>query len=60
MNKKIRYAVVGLGHTSQTAVLPAFKHAGSAFGAYQISRDTTTSDLGISRLHSVMRIPVKR
>ena len=27
MNKKIRYAVVGLGHISQTAVLPAFKHA---------------------------------
>ena len=27
MNKKIRYAVVGLGHITQTAVLPAFKHA---------------------------------
>ena len=27
MNKKIRYAVVGLGHISQTAVLPAFMHA---------------------------------
>ena len=27
MNKKIRYAAVGLGHISQTAVLPAFKHA---------------------------------
>jgi predicted dehydrogenase len=27
MNKKIRYAVVGLGHIAQTAVLPAFKHA---------------------------------
>jgi predicted dehydrogenase len=27
MNKKIRYAVVGLGHISQAAVLPAFKHA---------------------------------
>jgi len=25
--KKIRYAVVGLGHIAQTAVLPAFKHA---------------------------------
>jgi glucose-fructose oxidoreductase len=24
---KIRYAVIGLGHISQTAVLPAFKHA---------------------------------
>jgi predicted dehydrogenase len=27
MKKKIRYAVVGLGHISQTAVLPAFEHA---------------------------------
>jgi uncharacterized membrane protein len=34
VNKKIRYDVVGLGHIAQTAVLPAFKHAGSAFSAY--------------------------
>ena len=27
MNKKIRYAVVGLGHIAQAAVLPAFEHA---------------------------------
>jgi predicted dehydrogenase len=27
MNKKIRYAVVGLGHIAQTAVLPAFNNA---------------------------------
>jgi glucose-fructose oxidoreductase len=27
MNKKIRYAVAGLGHIAQTAVLPGFKHA---------------------------------
>lgn len=27
MKTKIRYAVVGLGHIAQTAVLPAFKHA---------------------------------
>jgi predicted dehydrogenase len=27
MNRKIRYAVVGLGHISQVAVLPAFAHA---------------------------------
>src|SRR5918999_3847535 len=26
-NRKIRYAVVGLGHIAQVAVLPAFKHA---------------------------------
>ncbi|MBY0358247.1 MAG: Gfo/Idh/MocA family oxidoreductase [Candidatus Obscuribacterales bacterium] len=28
MNKKVRYAVAGLGHIAQAAVLPAFKHAG--------------------------------
>src|SRR5438874_10602440 len=27
MNRKIRYAVVGLGHIAQSAVLPAFEHA---------------------------------
>jgi len=27
MSKKIRYAIVGLGHIAQTAVLPVFKHA---------------------------------
>jgi predicted dehydrogenase len=27
MNRKVRYAVVGLGHISQVAVLPAFAHA---------------------------------
>jgi len=27
MKKKIRYAVIGLGHIAQTAVLPAFEHA---------------------------------
>lgn len=26
-DRKVRYAVVGLGHIAQTAVLPAFKHA---------------------------------
>jgi predicted dehydrogenase len=30
MNRKIRYAVVGLGHIAQKAVLPAFKHAGNS------------------------------
>src|SRR5205809_317034 len=27
MKKKIRYAVVGLGHLAQAAILPAFKNA---------------------------------
>src|SRR5678809_1556147 len=28
-SRKIRYAVVGLGHIAQVAVLPAFTHAGA-------------------------------
>src|SRR5512141_341228 len=28
-SRKIRYAVVGLGHIAQNAILPAFAHAGS-------------------------------
>jgi predicted dehydrogenase len=27
MKKRIRHAVVGLGHIAQAAVLPVFKHA---------------------------------
>ncbi|MBC8043432.1 MAG: Gfo/Idh/MocA family oxidoreductase [Rhizobacter sp.] len=37
--KKIRYAVVGLGHISQNAILPAFKHAKNAELAALISDD---------------------
>jgi hypothetical protein len=33
MNKKFARRC-WMGHISQIAVLPAFKHAGSAFGAY--------------------------
>src|SRR6478672_11503741 len=29
-NKKVRYAVVGLGHIAQVAVLPAFRSAGNS------------------------------
>ena len=28
--RKVRYAVVGLGHIAQVAVLPAFKSAGNS------------------------------
>jgi predicted dehydrogenase len=36
---KIRYAVVGLGHLSQTAVLPAFEHTENAELCALVSRD---------------------
>ena len=39
MKKKIRYAVIGLGHIAQTAVLPAFKHAGNSELAAFITGD---------------------
>jgi predicted dehydrogenase len=39
MKKKIRYAVIGLGHIAQTAVLPAFKHAGNSELAALITGD---------------------
>src|SRR5512144_2928084 len=29
-SRQIRYAVVGLGHIAQVAVLPAFRHAGNS------------------------------
>lgn len=39
--KKIRYAVVGLGHIAQVAVLPAFAHAGNSELTALISGDPT-------------------
>lgn len=38
-NKHIRYAVVGLGHIAQTAVLPAFRHARNSTLAALVSND---------------------
>jgi glucose-fructose oxidoreductase len=38
-NRKIRYAVVGLGHIAQVAVLPAFKHAQNSQLAALVSDD---------------------
>ncbi len=58
MKTKIRYAVLGLGHIAQTAVLPAFAHAkGSSTLAALISGDPTKlrkvgSKYGVDRLYS--------
>ena len=38
-SRKIRYAVVGLGHIAQTAVLPAFRHAANSELVAIISED---------------------
>ena len=40
-NRKVRYAVVGLGHIAQKAVLPAFAHAGNSEVAALVSDDPT-------------------
>ncbi len=38
--KKVRYAVVGLGHISQVAVLPAFKHAANSLVTALVTGDS--------------------
>ena len=58
MKTKVRFAVLGLGHIAQTAVLPAFAHArGSATLAALISSDATKlrtlgRRYGVDRLYS--------
>src|SRR3954454_3559035 len=39
-SEKVRYAVVGLGHIAQVAVLPAFAHAGNSELAALVSSDS--------------------
>ena len=58
MKTKVRYAVLGLGHIAQTAVLPAFAHArGSSTLAALISSDATKlrklgQKYGVEQLYS--------
>jgi predicted dehydrogenase len=40
-SKRIRYAIVGLGHIAQVAVLPAFAHAGNSQLTALVSGDKT-------------------
>lgn len=49
---KVRYAVVGLGHIAQTAVLPAFEHAGNAVLAALVSDDPVKRK-ELSKRHAV-------
>ncbi len=56
-SRKIRYAVVGLGHIAQAAVLPAFAHAGNSELTALVSGDPTKlkklgKKYGVSALYS--------
>jgi glucose-fructose oxidoreductase len=42
--KKIRYAVVGLGHIAQVAVLPAFEHSANSQLTALVSGDEEKRD----------------
>lgn len=48
---KIRYAVVGLGHIAQNAVLPAFRHAGKNSELAALVSDDPTKLREMSRLY---------
>ncbi len=50
--KPVRYALVGLGHIAQVAVLPAFKHAGNSELAALITGDST-KERKLSRRYGV-------
>src|SRR6187549_1533479 len=57
---RIRYAVVGLGHIAQVAILPAFQHADNSELAALVSSDETKlrqlgKRYGVSRLYSYDR-----
>ncbi len=52
MKRKIRYAVVGLGHLARGAILPAFKHARRSDLAVLISGDPSKARL-LSREYGV-------
>ena len=57
MKKKIRYAVVGLGHIAQTAVLPAFEHAENSELATLVTRKSQEDP---DREMEIKRPPVKQ
>lgn len=53
LSKKIRYAVVGLGHISQVAVLPAFKHASENSELVAFVSDDKTKIRELSKKYKV-------
>jgi len=52
-SKKIRYAVVGLGHIAQAAVLPAFSHAGRNSKLVALVSDDSEKRRKISKKYAV-------
>ena len=52
-NRKIRYAVVGLGHIAQVAVLPAFKHAQRNCKLVALVSDDPEKLKGLSKRYDV-------
>ena len=53
---KVRYAVVGLGHIAQAAVLPAFAHAKRNSTLHAI---VSGSDEKLNKLGDRYRVPVR-
>lgn len=51
--QKVRYAVIGLGHIAQIAVLPAFKHSKGSELACLISEDSTK----LKELSKMYKVP---
>src|SRR5919204_1846622 len=51
--KKIRYAVVGLGHIAQVAVLPAFAHASRNSALAALVSDNPKKLKQLSRLYGI-------
>jgi predicted dehydrogenase len=57
--KKIRYAVVGLGHITQVAVLPAFKASGNSELVTIVSGDADKRKKLSANTDSIRLIPTK-
>ena len=55
-SKPLRFAVVGLGHIAQAAVLPAFKHAAPHVALAALVSDTPTKLRQLGRRYGVTRL----
>lgn len=55
MSKKIRFAVVGLGHIAQIAVLPAFEHATERCELTAFISDDSEKVLQLSKMYDVKK-----
>jgi glucose-fructose oxidoreductase len=55
VTRKVRYAVVGLGHIAQAAVLPAFAHAGRNSRLVAVVSDDRTKRREIAKRYRLDR-----